>query len=297
MSGLAEHVARASLRVLGGYTSRHVETSMGRVHVLEAEGRGHRPPVVLLHGLSSAGVHFLPMLGALHGRFSRIILPDLPGHGFSDFPRSPGAGGFHDATFQALDQLVGEPAVFFGNSLGGYAAIRYAAARPYRVRGLFLASPAGAAMTDAELEALRALFRLRGHRDALAFIDRLLARPGWTRHVLAWGIERQFRRPEVDAVLRIAAAEHLLTPGELARLEMPTVLWWGRHERILPARNLEFFRAHLPAHARVEEPEGFGHSPFLDDPHALARRLSAFGDEVLLGSTPGGAALRTASPA
>lgn len=287
MSGLAEHVARASLRWLKGYTSRHVETSVGRVHVLEVEGRGARPPVVLLHGLSSAGVHFLPMLGALHGRFSRIILPDLPGHGFSELPRRPGPAGFHDATFEALDQIVEAPAVFFGNSLGGYAAIRYAVARPERVRGLFVASPAGAEMTGEELEALRALFRLRGHRDALAFIDRLLARPGWARHVLAWGIRRQFKRPEVEIVLRVAAAEQLLTPEDLARLEMPTVLWWGRHERILPARNLEFFRAHLPAHARVEEPEGFGHSPFLDDPQAVVRRLAAFGDEVIHAAVKG----------
>lgn len=259
---------------------------MGRVHVLEVTGRGPRPPVVLLHGLSSAGVHFLPMLGALEARFSRIILPDLPGHGFSDLPLRLEADGFHDATFEALDRVVAEPAVFFGNSLGGYAAIRYAAARPYRVRGLFLASPAGASMTEDEFEALRALFRLRHHGDALAFIDRLLARPGWSRHLLAWGIRRQFRRPEVEAVLRVAAAEHLLTPEELARLEMPTVLWWGRHERILPARSLEFFKAHLPAHARVEEPEGFGHSPFLDDPLALVRRLADFGDEVVAGGTP-----------
>lgn len=139
-------------------------------------------------------------------------------------------------------------------------------------------------MTEAELDALRGLFRMSRHGEALAFIDRLLSRPGWKRHALAWGLRRQLRRPEVEAVLRIAAAEHLLTPDELSRLEMPTLLYWGKDERILPARSLEFFRAHLPPHAVVEEPEGFGHSPFLDDPDVFARRLLAFGDEVVAGA-------------
>jgi len=281
MSGLAEHVARTSLRWFRGYTSRVIPTSMGRMHVLEGQGRGHRPPLVMLHGLSSAGVHFLPMLGPLQRAFARIILLDLPGHGFSDAPRLREAPGFHDATLEALDRVVGEPALVFGNSLGGYAAIRYALERPYRVAGLFLASPAGAAMTDEDLEEFRPLFRLRDHRDALAFVDKLLAKPTLVRHALAWGIRRQFRRPEVNDVLRIAATEHLLTPDDLSRLEVPTVLFWGRAERILPQRSLDFFRAHLPRHARVEEPEGFGHSPFLDDPRALADRLVRFGDEVL----------------
>jgi pimeloyl-ACP methyl ester carboxylesterase len=256
---------------------------MGRMHALEAKGRGHRPPLVMLHGLSSAGVHFLPMLSMVQAAFSRVILLDLPGHGFSEAPRLREAPGFHDATLEALDRLVGEPSIVFGNSLGGYAALRYALARPHRVMGLFLASPAGAAMNDDELEALRRLFRMQHHGDALAFVDKLLSRPTRARHALAWGIRRQFRRPEVEDVLRIAASEHLLTPEDLAGLQMPTLLFWGRDDQILPARNLEFFKAHLPPHTRIEEPEGFGHSPFLDDARALSERLVRFSDEVTNG--------------
>ncbi|GMU62332.1 MAG: alpha/beta hydrolase [Myxococcaceae bacterium] len=257
---------------------------MGRVHVLETKGVGHGPPLVMLHGLSSAGVHFFPMLRPITRGFSRVILPDLPGHGFSDPPRVLELEGFHDATLEALDRIVGEPAVVFGNSLGGFAAIRYARERPYRVKGLFLASPAGAAMTEDELETLRSLFRMKHHGDAVAFVDRLLARSSWIRHPIAWGLRRQLRRPEVSAILRIAATEHLLTPEDLARLDMPTLLYWGKDERILPLRSLEFFKRHLPAHAKVEEPEGLGHAPFLDAPLTLAERLVRFGQEVVAGA-------------
>jgi pimeloyl-ACP methyl ester carboxylesterase len=55
---------------------------------------------------------------------------------------------------------------------------------------------------------------------------------------------------------------------------------WGQSERILPLTAYNFFRRHLPGHARVQEPEGFGHSPFLERPNELARRILAFMTEV-----------------
>jgi pimeloyl-ACP methyl ester carboxylesterase len=209
-----------------------------------------------------------------------VILPDLPGHGFSEPPTVHTRAAFHDALFDALDAVVTEPVVVFGNSLGGYAALRFALERPTRVSALFLASPAGAAMSGEEIAALRRLFRLTSQADAVAFVDRLLARRRWIRRPMAWGLRHQFNRPEVEAVLELAAQEHFLTPEELARLTIPVLLSWGREDRILPPQSLEFFRRHLPRHSRIEEPEGFGHSPFLDAPGRFAERLVRFGQEL-----------------
>ncbi len=279
MVGLAEHVARTSLRLLKGYSTRYVATSAGRVHVLEAPGEGMLPPLVLLHGLSSAGVHFLPMLAPLQRAFSRIVIPDLPGHGFSETPLSFGANSLRQGLFEALEAVThGRPSLLFGNSLGGYGAIRYALDRPERVRALLLASPAGAEMSDLELEDLRRTFRLTAHGDALAFIDRLLARRSRIRHLYAWGLRHQLRRREVESVLSAASVEHLLTAEELQRITQPLLFLWGKEERILPARHLAFFRKHLPAHAEIHEPEAWGHSPFLDDAGAVAKRLVTFAE-------------------
>lgn len=285
MAGFAEHLARTSLR-LKGYTSRYVPTSAGRVHVLEVEGQGTLPPLVLLHGLSSAGVHFFPLLSHLQQSHSRIVIPDLPGHGFSDTPRRLDAESMRHGLYEAMDVLTdAQPAMVFGNSLGGYAAIRYALARPHRVRALLLASPGGGEMTDDELEQLRNAFRLTRHREALAFIDRLLARRSRIRHLYAWGLRRQLRRPEVEAVLRAATSAELLTAEEINQLSQPLLLIWGRHERILPSRHLEFFRQHLPEHAEIHDADDWGHSPFLDDAPAFARRLVQFAFSVTRASS------------
>jgi pimeloyl-ACP methyl ester carboxylesterase len=271
-----DRVTRALLQ-LRGYRSRHVRTSVGRVHALEASGSGPRSTLVLLHGFGAAAADFGTLLLHVRPAFRRIVVPDLPAHGFSD---SPVAGMRGDALerglVESLDALLDEPAVVFGNSMGGVGAIRYALARPERVAGLVLCSPGGAAMSDEQLRAFVRTFRLETHADAVAFIDRLLARPSRLRHLLAWGVRRRFGRPAMRELLASVSSSDLLRPEQLRSLSMPVLLLWGRSERILPSTHYRFFRRHLPRHARVETPPDFGHSPFLDDPRALAHHLAAF---------------------
>jgi pimeloyl-ACP methyl ester carboxylesterase len=68
----------------------------------------------------------------------------------------------------------------------------------------------------------------------------------------------------------------MLTPQDLADLTMPTLLVWGREERILPPSHLAFFRDHLPDHAEIEEWPNFGHCGFLEQPTALCNRVIEF---------------------
>ncbi len=273
--GITNHLARTSLH-LSGYRSRRVRTSAGGVHVLDARGSGRLPPVVLLHGISSAAVHFLPLLYRLRGRVRRVIAPDLPAHGFSDRPSEMRSGILRDALVEALDAVIDEPAVFFGNSLGGVAAVHYALARPERVRGLILCSPGGAMMDEEELQRFVGTFSFDSHGAALQFVDRLFSRRNRMRHLFAWGVRRQFENPDVQELLATTSPRDLLTPDQLSALRMPVLLLWGRDERILPRDHLEFFRKNLPGHAQLEEPEGFGHAPYLDDAGEVARRILAF---------------------
>lgn len=271
-----EHLSRAALR-LRGYRSRWLETSEGRLHLLEAAGGGAMPPLVLLHGLGSTGVHYGPLLKRIRPRVSRILVPDMPAHGFSERPSS----GMHTAAvlrglFEALDALLDEPAVLFGNSMGCYASVRYALSRPERVHKLVLASPAGAVGGAEELERVRDLFRIERHDEALRFVDRLLARPHPFRHVMAWGIRRRFARPELRSWVEALDPADALSADDLAALAMPVLMIWGEHERILPESHLRFWQAHLPDRARIERPPGMGHSPFLDRPRALSELVLGF---------------------
>lgn len=271
-----DHVQRGILR-LRGFQSRHVRTSVGAVHVLDAKGHGDGPPVVVQHGINAAGAAFWAVLPRLLPHTRRVIVPDMPGHGFSEVPRGGlTAASISEGLTEALDELLDEPVVFYGNSLGGIAAIRYAGARPEKVRALLLNSPGGAPMTAEALGTFLDNFRMRSHAEALSFVDRLHAAPPWYRRLIASGVKRRFEREAMVSFVDQIRPEHLLLPAEVSSLRMPVMLLWGQSDRLMPAENLAFFRTHLPSHAVFEEPEGFGHCPYLDTPGRLTEAILRF---------------------
>src|SRR5258706_108077 len=261
---LYDRMTRAALRA-SGFKSRHVRTSVGSVHALMADGDGSGPPVAVLHGFSAHATQYGALLRRLRRVARRVVAPDLPGHGFSDTPRA----GLTPETLgrgmvEALDHLVDDGSVLFGSSMGGLQAVRYALQRPAKLRGLVLASPAGAPMDDAEAHELRELLRVRTHDDALRFVDRLFHRSPRIRHVMAQGVRIQLGRPHLQGLLDAVKPHHFLRPAEVRALAPPTLVIFGAADRLLPRSARDFFRAHLPAHSRMDEPAEFGHVPFLD---------------------------------
>lgn len=279
-AALYDRLAVTALR-FQGFQSHQIATSVGRVHVLRGEGRGNLPPVVLLHGFTSMGAHYIPLIPAVRPWVKQLVLPDLPAHGLSDIPRE----GVHPDRMragitEALDEMIDEPAVLFGNSMGGLAAIHYALARPEKVRGAILCSPGGAPMTHDEIPHFTRRFRLQSHTEALAFIDRVMARRSAMRSLLAWGVRRRMQVPHYRHLLASIRPEELLAPEQLSALKMPVMLLWGRGDRVLPSSHRDFFVKHLPRHTRVVEPHGVGHSPYLEDPRLVADHILDFLHEV-----------------
>jgi pimeloyl-ACP methyl ester carboxylesterase len=271
-----ERLGRRAL-VRRGVTSRTVMTPPATLHVYDAPGAGALPPIVLLHGIGAAATTFGPLLARLRCETVRVIAPEYPGHGFSGEATSAlTVDVLHAAIAHALDELLDQPAILVGNSLGGAVALDYAVRRPERVRGLVLVSPAGARASDEDWQHIRATFDLRTRRDARQFIERLYHRAPWFAPLVAGELGALMRRPAVRDLLADACNDRLLAPEQLAALRVPILLLWGRSERILPRSLLDYFAQHLPKHTIIEEPDGFGHCPHFDDPGALARRIVEF---------------------
>lgn len=260
-----------------GLRSRWVETDMGRLHAYDGPGFGSLPPVVVVHGIGSSATSFAALLIQLRRGFSRVIAVEMPGHGFSEAPRATlDPDALMNAMTQALDRLTEGPFVLCGNSLGGAVALHYAVTRPERLRGLVLLSPAGARMTTEELTAVLDIFRIDTRRKARDFFARLYHRPPWFAPLFARDFMDIVAGRAVRDLLATTSVDHLADPERVRALGVPTLLVWGRSERLLPATGLTFFREHLPKTSVIEEPEGFGHCPHLDDPRGLAARMITF---------------------
>jgi hypothetical protein len=113
------------------YVDRVVERDGRCVHVRDFGGDG--PLLLLWHG---AGVDATIWEAVIpHLRSFRVVAQDLPGHGRSSIPRLSVADAVADAVADGdavvADLGLGEP-ILAGFSLGGWAALHYAATRPCR---------------------------------------------------------------------------------------------------------------------------------------------------------------------
>jgi glycerol-3-phosphate dehydrogenase len=109
-----------------------------------ADHGGQGPAVVLVHGLGGSHVNWMvvaPRLAARH----RVLALDQIGFG-----RTPLAGRTcsMEANLEALtrfvEEVAGVPALLVAHSMGGYLAVRLAAARPEVVAAAVLVAPASA---------------------------------------------------------------------------------------------------------------------------------------------------------
>ncbi|HWO11140.1 MAG TPA: alpha/beta fold hydrolase [Polyangiaceae bacterium] len=256
-------------------------TRFGRMHCYDAPGSGNLPTVALLHGLAATATPFGPLLMRLRKHARRVVAPDHLGHGFSagrSAPLTPSS--LLGATRDTLDRLLDEPAIVVGNSLGGAVAVRYALSSPRKVKALVLVSPAGAHCDEDEWRELKRLFAMTSRADAALFFRRIYHEPPWFLSLVAHELPAAMASAPVRSLIHGACNDTVLRPEELEALDMPVLLVWGQEDRLLPESNLEYFRRHLPSSARVERPDGFGHSPHIDAPDALAELIISFAREL-----------------
>ncbi len=117
-------------------TERYFHT--GIVTLNYAEGAATGPPLVLLHGGSARWQSALPLIPDLSEQW-HVYVPDLRGHGQSGHvPDSYRLKDYVADIVSFLEQVVEEPAILFGHSLGGHIAILVAAQYPHLVRGLLI---------------------------------------------------------------------------------------------------------------------------------------------------------------
>jgi pimeloyl-ACP methyl ester carboxylesterase len=277
---LAQVVGRRAL-LRRGAQSQWVMTRHGRMHCYDLPGSGDLPPVVLLHGLAAAATPFAPLLVRLARDVRRVVAPDHLGHGFSagrDVALTPET--LLEATIATLDHTLREPAIVVGNSLGGAIAVRYALARPEKVRALVLASPAGACCADHEWRELKRAFDMTSRADAAIFFRRVYHQPPWFLQLVAHELPSAMASPPVRSLLELASNATALSPRELRALKVPVMLVWGRAEGLLPESHFRYFARHLPKGTRIERPERCGHSPHVDSAEAFASLIVDFAREL-----------------
>ena len=261
-------------RRLLGFRTRFIDVGDVTWSFLEG-GRRSADTVVLVHGFGADKDNW-PMYGRRLAREYHVIIPDLPGFGESS--KDPAAS--YDGATQAarllrfIDALQLERVHLAGNSMGGLIALRFALAYPERLISLALLDNAGVLGTKrSELE----LAAARGENpltvSSVAEYDELLSfvmrkpppLPGVVKQVLADNaIAHQTLWDSIFWPLRDEMLNRPLNE-QLGDIKAPTLVMWGRHDRLIDVSCVEVLAAGLPDNECLVF-EGIGHLPMLELP-------------------------------
>ena len=119
-------------------------------------------------------------------------------------------------------------------------------------------------------------FRVRNHQDARAFLESYFGKRIPMKRLIAGRVIQQLNAPPIRSFIDEICEDDYLTAEQLGRLSMPVLFLWGKRDQIMVPEQLDFFRRHLPAHTLLEEPEGYGHAPYIEHPVHLSSRLLEF---------------------
>src|SRR5215467_355732 len=112
----------------------------GPVSYLDFGGSG--VPLVMVHGLGGSAINWLAV-GPQIARTHHAVALDLAGFGETPLQgRSATVGANASLVRRFIEDVIGEPAVLVGNSMGAHISILEAAAHPELVRSLVLVDPA-----------------------------------------------------------------------------------------------------------------------------------------------------------
>lgn len=134
-----------TLRIPSGVEHREIAVQGIRTRVFEVDPHNNATPLILLHGggIDSALVSFGSALGAL-GQHRRVIAPDLPGYGETEFPDSDFSIPWYSDWVKDLITGLGFDRVDLGGlSLGGWITLQVAISHPDVVRRIVAINPGG----------------------------------------------------------------------------------------------------------------------------------------------------------
>ncbi|GMH35967.1 hypothetical protein BSKO_03835 [Bryopsis sp. KO-2023] len=114
-----------------------------RIHYVAAGEQG--PPILMVHGFGAGSFHFTENIAEL-SKDHQVWALDLLGQGRSwpgrdeDYPEELclSIDTWTEQLYDFVQELIKEPVILMGNSLGGYLAVSFASKHPTLCRGLVL---------------------------------------------------------------------------------------------------------------------------------------------------------------
>jgi pimeloyl-ACP methyl ester carboxylesterase len=276
----------------------------GPVHYFDFGGTGK--PLVMVHGLGGSALNWMAVGPEIAKRYHAFAI-DLAGFGQTPlFRRSAAVGSNAELVHAFIEQVIGEPVVIMGNSMGGHISVLEAALHPSWVDAMILVDPAipGVHVRRPEPALLGTMAALSIPGLAEILLDRrarLLGPDGLVARTLALVCADPSRvAPDVVEAHNLLTRERgnlgpqnaraflqasrsiglrMADPrfwSRVAKVRSPTLVIHGSLDRVIPLAAAKGLARRRPDWT-LEILEGVGHVPMMETPEEFMKALNGWG--------------------
>jgi len=187
----------------------------GPVHYVDFGGSQDAPPLVYVHGLGGSHLNWT-RLALLLADDVRGYALDLAGFGLTDpLGRQTTVAANAQLLSRFLADVVGEPAVLVGNSMGGMVSVLAATQTPGAVRGLVLVDPTSPPAAGAKVDpVVRKQFAIHAVPGLGEWSSRGVLAPA-ARSAVSRRLARVPARTRVSYVLALCFSDPARIPPEI----------------------------------------------------------------------------------
>ena len=231
---------------------------------------GTGEPLMLLHGLFGALSNFSDLIE--HFKHThKVIIPILPLYDLDLLHTT--VKGLAKHVQQFIDHKGYDQVHLLGNSLGGHVGLVYILSHPEKIKTLTLTGSSGLfenAMGDSypkrgDYEYIRA-------KTAETFYDPAVA----TKELVDEVFEITNSRIKVIKIIALAKSAIRNNLGEeLGQIKVPTLLIWGKNDKVTPPFVAEDFHKLIP-NSELAFIDQCGHAPMMEVPLAFNQILEKF---------------------
>lgn len=274
--------------LIGKYTtkdSRFLIFDETLIHYRD-EGNKDAFPLLLLHGAFSSLHTYNGWSKVLKEHF-RIIRIDMPGFGLT----GPNIRGSHDMLMYqrcvatVLDRLGIEKCHIAGSSLGGWVSWEFAADYPERIEKLVLLGAAGF-LDDRNVplpfKMARTPFLSRVARYAIKrnILEKFVKQVYYNQEKVSEAlIDRYYelftREGNPEVFFKMANSKFEENTHKLKKVEAPTLLMWGKHDKWIPVDNAYRFERRI-RNSEILIYDNCGHLPMEEIPRQSANDVLQF---------------------
>jgi 2-hydroxy-6-oxonona-2,4-dienedioate hydrolase len=250
---------------------RYVQAAGWRTRVFEA-GVEHEQALILMSGVGGHLEAYAHNIAAFAEHY-HVVAYDFPGHGYSQKATVDLELPLYVAHLAALLDALGiDHAHLNGESLGGWVAVKFAAAHPERVDKLVLNTPGGTMATPEVMNRIRTLTQAAADDPSderiQARLEWLMARPETVTDELVAIRKAAYSTPGFAASMRHIMClqdletrrRNLITDGELAAVPHGALVVWTSNDPSGPAAAGMAMAEKIPG-GRFEYISDAGHWP------------------------------------